>query len=135
MMESSSRTEHPEPAMNATTRTARRATTRRAAAILRQRRRDAKLPAGTHSMASHCAAAGLDPELAGGIGNALHSKAKALGLQPAVGRAFRSTTGRLPGVTGRRVCRYTEAQFLAAVTAYNPRAPRFVDARAFLLAA
>jgi len=111
------------------------ASTRRAAAILRQRRRDNKLPTGTRSMASHCAAAGLEPELAAGIGNALHSKAKQLHLTPNTGRAFRSTMGRLPGVTGRRVHRYTEAQFLQAVTAYNPRAARFIDARNFLLAA
>lgn len=119
--------------MSANTRI--RIRTRRAAAILRQRRRDNSLPTGTRSMASHCIAAGLEPELAAGIGNALHSKAKQLRLTANTGRAFRSTMGRLPGVTGRRVHRYTEAQFLAAVTAYNPRAARFVDARAFLLAA
>ncbi|MFD5564481.1 hypothetical protein [Kitasatospora griseola] len=111
------------------------ASTRRAAAILRQRRRDNKLPAGTRSMASHCTNAGLAPELAAGIGNALHSKAKQLALKPITGRAFRSTLGRLPGITGRRVHRYTPAQFLQALTAYNPRAPRLIDARNLLLAA
>lgn len=111
------------------------ARTRRAAAILRQRRRDAKLPTGTRSMASHCTAAGLGPELAAGIGNALHSKAKQMHLKPVTGRAFRSTLGVRPGVTGGPVNRYTEAQFHAALTAYNPRATRFIDARNFLLAA
>lgn len=113
----------------------RTARNHRAAAILRQRRRDTKLPADTHSMASHAIAAGLASDLASGIGNALHSKAKALGLTPIKGRAFHSTMGVLPGVTGRPVNRYTRAQYIAALTAYNPRAPRLIDARNLLLAA
>lgn len=109
--------------------------TRRANAILRERRRNNHLPTGTHSMASHCTAAGLDPELASGIGNALHSKAKSLGIPARRGRAFRSVRGILPGVTGAPVHRYTRDQFITALTAYRPRVPRFIDARNLLLAA
>lgn len=98
--------------MNASYRKARR--------IIAQRRQAAKNP-HLHTMASHCRTAGLNPDDATGIGSALRSKAKSLGLNGHAGWTF--TAPHAPGKQ-TRVYRYTADEFAAAVTAYRPIAAR-----------
>lgn len=69
--------------MNASYRKARR--------IIAQRREAARNP-HLHTMASHCRTAGLTPDDATGIGSALRSKAKSLGLNGKAGWTFTAPT-------------------------------------------
>ncbi|RPE34944.1 hypothetical protein [Kitasatospora cineracea] len=108
--------------MNASYRKARR--------IIAERRAAAKNP-NLHTMSSHCRTAGLDPVDAGGVGGALRSKAKSLGLNGRPGWTFTAT--HAPGLPVR-VYRYTAAEFAAAVTAYRPVAPKNKAAKQALAA-
>lgn len=98
--------------MNASYRKARR--------IIAERRAAAKNP-NLHTMSSHCRTAGLDTADAGGVGGALRSKAKSLGLGGRPGWTF--TAAHAPGQPVR-VYRYTVAEFATAVAAYRPIAAK-----------
>ncbi|MFF6939958.1 hypothetical protein [Streptomyces lavendulae] len=103
---------------------------------LRQRaraHRDARRP---HSLASHLLARGANPSDASGVADALHSKAKTLGITGRRSLVCKTSTAKLPKRAPKRPCtRYTDRQFLTLLTAYNPRAARFVAIRAHILAA
>lgn len=98
--------------MNASYRKGRR--------IIAERREAAKNP-HLHTMASHCRNTGLNPDEATGIGNALRSKAKSLGINGRPGWTY--TARHAPGQQVR-VYRYTADQFATAVSAYRPIAAR-----------
>lgn len=93
---------------------------RKARRLIAARREAAKNP-HLHTMASHCRTAGLTPDDAAGIGNALRSKAKSLGINGRAGWTF--TARHAPG-RQVRVYRYTTAQFATVVNAYRPVAPK-----------
>lgn len=114
--------------MNAKARTARQ--------ILKARRAAARQERRSHTLASHCLIKGLEKGLASSVAGALRAKGKTLKVLGTAARMFRRNAAgqklwRRP-VAGAR--RYTVAQFMVLVAAYNPRAPRLVAARAALLA-
>lgn len=114
--------------MNAKARTARQ--------TLRQRTRTQRAARRPHTLASHLLARGANPSDASCVAGALRGKATALGI---TGRRFlvcKTSAGKLPKRAPKKPCtRYTDRQFLTLITAYNPRAARFVAIRATVLAA
>lgn len=108
-----------------------KASARKARNIVKNRRRDAKRPAGTHTLAGHLIKAGVEREVATGIAGALRSKLKSLGVAPMhTGRTF------IPpcGVTGKPCYRWTAGQVLVALNAYSPRGAKQKEAKAVALA-
>jgi hypothetical protein len=86
-------------------------------------------------MASHAITAGLDANTASGIGGALRAKAKQQGSDCRRVLVTRTAKGKLPKGSHKRVAyRYHRTQVLTALHAYNPRAARFVVAKATMLA-
>ncbi|AMD42783.1 hypothetical protein SEA_XKCD426_42 [Streptomyces phage Xkcd426] len=111
--------------MNATARTARQ--------IVKARRAEAKAHrAGLHTVTSHALAAGVAAEDAAGIGNAIRAKAKTLGVCGHTAIMVRRTENGTRPVKGAK--RYTKADVAAMLTGYNPRAAKYVTAKAQLLA-
>lgn len=105
---------------------------RRAAAIVRNRRRDAKRPAGTHTLATHLIRSGVERETATGVAGALRSKAKSLGIGPVyTGRTFVPPCGD----AGKPRYMFTAAQVRVMVVAYSPRGEKQKAAKALFLAA
>lgn len=114
--------------MNASARNARRIIKARCNA-----HRDAKR---SHTLASHGRLAGLSEADSAGVGGALRSKAKTCGITGEAARLFRRDhQGRkLWREPVRNARRYTLAEFAELAGAYNPRAPKYVAAKAVLLA-
>jgi hypothetical protein len=111
--------------MNAKARTARQIVKARRQAITASRK-------GLHTVTSHALKAGVAPEDAAGIGNAIRAKAKALGIQGVTAIIVRRTgAGTRPVKGARRYARHDVAQMLAG---YNPRVAKFVAAKAQMLA-
>ena len=111
--------------MNATARTARQ--------IIKARRDQAKAHrAGLHTVTSHALAAGVAAEDAAGIGNAIRSKAKKLGVCGHTAIMVRRTESGSRPVKGAK--RYSRTDVATLLAGYNPRAPKFVEAKAQMLA-
>ncbi len=109
--------------MNAKARTARQ--------MIRTRRTETAAAKRPHTMTSHALRAGVRADYAAGIGSALRTKAKQLGVDGCAVRMFRRTEGgaklwREP-VRGAR--RYTVADVAAVLPAYKPRAAKNAIAR------
>ncbi|MCY0917032.1 hypothetical protein OS965_02425 [Streptomyces sp. H27-G5] len=114
--------------MNAKARTARRIVQQRTRA-----NRDARRP---HTLASHLLNRGANASDASCVAGALRSKAKTLGVTGSRSLVCKTSAGKLPKRAPKRPCiRYTDRQFFTLLTAYNPRAARFVAIRANLLLA
>lgn len=114
--------------MNAKARAARQ--------IRKTRATEARNTRRSHTLASHGRLAGLTASDASSIGGALRAKGKVCGVTGTAARLFRRNAAgqklwRQP-VAGAR--RYTTAEFAILAGAYNPRAPRLVEARKTLLA-
>ena len=110
--------------MNATARTARQ--------IIKARRNEAKAhKLGLHTLTSHAIRAGVAETDASGVSGALRSKGKTLGVCGLTALMVRKTDKGVRPVRGAK--RYTKAEFLALATAYNPRAAKYVAAKAQLL--
>lgn len=88
---------------------------------------------GLHTLKSHALRAGLADGIAGGVAGALRGKAKTLGVTGTPAVMVRKTDAGVCYVRNAR--RYTAAQFRQIAEAYNPRAGKYVAARATLLAA
>jgi hypothetical protein len=111
--------------MNATARTARQ--------IVKARRAEAKAHRqGLHTLTSHALRAGVAAEDAAGIGNAIRAKAKTLGVCGHTALMVRRTEAGTVPVKGAK--RYTKADIERLLTAYNPRAAKYVAAKAQLAA-
>lgn len=111
--------------MNRTARTARR--------IVKARRAEAKAHrAGLHTLTSHALAAGVAPEDAAGIGNAIRAKAKTLGICGHTALMVRRTEAGTVPVRGAK--RYARQDVAAMLNGYNPRAAKYVAAKAKLAA-
>jgi stage V sporulation protein SpoVS len=110
--------------MNASSRNARRIVKARRAATKDHRK-------GLHTLKSHALRAGLDDSVAGGVAGALRSKGKACGITGRAAIIARRTDKGVKMVKGAR--RFTQDEFLALATAYNPRAAKYVAAREQLL--
>lgn len=106
---------------------------RNARRIIKARRDAVKAHAkGLHTLKSHCLAAGLTDELAGGVAGALRSKAKATGVTGCAAVMVRKAAdGQVRFVKNAR--RYDAVQFAVLAAAYAPRAPKYVAARQQLL--
>lgn len=114
--------------MNAKARTARQTLRTRTRA-----NRDARHP---HTLASHLITRGATPSDASCVAGALRGKARALGITGRRSLTSKTSAGKLPKRAPKRPCiRYTDRQFLTLITAYSPRAARFVAIRAAVLAA
>ena len=113
--------------MNASARTARQ--------IIRNRRAENRAAKKPHTLKSHCLRAGLDDSLAGGVAGALRSKGKACGITGTAARMFRRNAAgqKLWKQPVKNARRFTQDEFLALATAYNPRATKYVAAREQLL--
>lgn len=110
--------------MNATSRTERQ--------ILKARRDAAKARRkGLHTLASHARKAGLDADTASGVAGALRGKTKVCGIAGTSAVIYRPTISGAKMVAGAR--RYSRTEFLTLATAYAPRAPKYVAARALIL--
>lgn len=111
--------------MNATARTARQ--------IVKARRAEAKAHSlGLHTLTSHAIRAGVAEADAAGIGNAIRAKAKTLGVCGHTAVMVRRTAeGTRPVKGAKRYTRFDVAQLL---TGYNPRAAKYVTAKAQMLA-
>lgn len=114
--------------MNAKSRTARQ--------IIKSRRAEAAAAKRPHTATSHALRAGVAPEHAAGIGNAVRAKAKLFGVKGRADRVFRTNSAgqkmwRKP-VKGAR--RYTKNELALMLTGYNPRAPKFALAKTQLMA-
>ena len=110
--------------MNASSRNARR--------IIKARRDANKAHrAGLHTLKSHCLAAGLADDIAGGVAGALRSKAKQCAVASHKAVMVRKTDKGIRFVKGAR--RYDAFAFLTLAQAYAPRAPKYVAARKQLL--
>ena len=112
--------------MNAKARTARQ--------TIKTRRADARNNKRSHTLASHGRLAGLDEVTATGVGGALRTKAKTCGITGTAARLFRRDAGvKLWRNPVRNAKRYSREEFASIVHAYNPRAARFVSAKAVLV--
>lgn len=112
--------------MNASSRNARR--------IVKARRDATKAHSkGLHTLKSHALRAGLADELAGGVAGALRSKVKTTGVTGCPAVMVRKTDKGVRFVKNAR--RFTAAEFQTLVAAYNPRAAKYVVAKAVLAAA
>ena len=110
--------------MNATARTARQ--------IIKARRSEAKAHrVGLHTLTSHAIRAGVAAEDAAGIGNAIRSKAKTLGVCGHAAVMVRRTAEGTRPVKGAK--RYTREDVAQLLTGYNPRAGKYVAAKAQML--
>lgn len=111
--------------MNAKARTARQ--------IIKSRRQGAKQNrAGLHTVTSHALRAGVDAKDAAGIGNAVRAKAKTLGVTGCQAHMMRKAAkGSVPVKGGRR---YTRTELARMLAGYNPRAAKYVAAKALLVA-
>lgn len=111
--------------MNAKARTARQ--------ICKARRDAAKAHrVGLHTVTSHALRAGLAPEIADGIGNAVRAKAKKLGVCGHTALMVRRTAEGVRPVKGAK--RYSKAEFAVMLDGYRPRLPKYVAAKALLAA-
>lgn len=110
--------------MNATARTARQ--------IIKARRAEAKAhKQGLHTLTSHVIRAGVAEADASGVAGALRSKGKTLDVCGHTALMVRKTANGVRPVKGAK--RYTKAQFLTLAAAYNPRAAKYVAAKAQLI--
>lgn len=110
--------------MNATARTARQ--------IIKARRAEAKAHRqGLHTLTSHAIRAGVAEADASGVAGALRSKGKLLGVCGHTALMVRKTSNGVRPVKGAK--RYSKGEFLTLATAYNPRAAKYVAAKAQLL--
>lgn len=113
--------------MNATARTARQ--------ICKARRTETRNENRTHTMASHAVRAGVPVEMASGVGGALRSKAKQHSIPCKRALVSRTVKGQLNRKAKKNVAyRYGKAALLTALTAYSPRAAKYVAAKAKMLA-
>lgn len=114
--------------MNAKARTARQ--------IIRNRKADARSAKRPHTLAGHCRIAGLDAADASGVAGALRAKGKTLGVTGCPVRMFRRNAAgqKLWKQPVKNARRFTTDEFAEIAAAYNPRAARYVTARATLLA-
>jgi hypothetical protein len=88
--------------------------------------------AGRHTLTSHALMAGVDAKDAAGIGNAIRAKAPKMGVTGCTAFLIRKTKdGIRPVKNGKR---YTTTDVATLLTAYNPRAPKFVEAKNLMLA-
>lgn len=111
--------------MNATARTARQ--------IIKARRDEAKAHRkGLHTVTSHALRAGVPAEDAAGVGNAIRAKAKTLGVCGHTAIMVRRTDKGVRPVKGAK--RYGKQDVAAMLNGYNPRAAKYVAAKAALLA-
>lgn len=101
--------------------------------IIKARRNEAKAhKAGLHTVTSHALRAGISPEDAAGIGNAIRAKAKVLGVTGATAHIVRRTEA---GITwAKNAKRYTVADIALLLTGYRPRLAKYVAAKAALAA-
>jgi len=111
--------------MNAKARTARQIIKARRAA-------DKAHKLGLHTAASHALRAGVDPEVASSVGNAVRAKAKTLGIEGRAAVIVRRTAKGTRPVRGAK--RYTADEFRSMVASYKPRAAKYVAARELLAA-
>ena len=111
--------------MNATARTARQ--------IIKARRAEVKAHrAGLHTLTGHAIRAGVATEDAAGIGNAIRAKAKTLGVCGHTAIIVRRTAEGTRPIRGAK--RYSREDVALLLSGYNPRAAKFVTAKAQLLA-
>lgn len=111
--------------MNASARAARQ--------IIKSRKQAAKAAkAGLHTTTSHALKAGVSAADAAGIGNAIRAKAKTLGVKGCSAVMVRKTECGVRPVKGAK--RFTRSELAVLLGGYNPRAPKFVAAKAQLLA-
>lgn len=97
-----------------------------------QNRMIASLKRG-RSITTHVLAAGIDPETAEGVANALRSVAKRLGVQPVkVTRAHRTVKGKESRTKVSN--HYTAAQVAFLASQYSPRKLAFKQAKLALAA-
>lgn len=110
--------------MNANARTARR--------VIKARRNEMKAHrAGLHTLASHAIRAGVAESDASGVAGALRSKGKSLGVCGHTALMVRKTDKGVRPVKGAK--RFTKDEFRTLAAAYNPRAAKYVAAKAQLL--
>lgn len=87
---------------------------------------------GLHTVTSHALRAGVDAADAAGIGNAIRAKAKTVGICGHSALMVRKTAEGVRPVKGAK--RYTREDIAVMLGSYNPRAARFVEAKAKMLA-
>jgi hypothetical protein len=113
--------------MNAKARTARQICKARQTATRNERR--------SHTMASHAVLAGVPVEMASGVGGALRVKAKQQNTPCKRALVSRTVKGQVSRKGKKLVAfRYGKAAVLAALIAYKPRAAKYIEAKATMLA-
>ncbi|AKA61706.1 hypothetical protein SEA_YDN12_39 [Streptomyces phage YDN12] len=106
---------------------------RTARQIIKARRAEAKAHrSGLHTLTSHAIRAGVAEADAAGVGNAIRSKAKTLGICGHTALMVRKTAAGVRPVKGAK--RYTRSDVAQMLTSYNPRAAKYVAAKAQLTA-